>query len=283
VLTHTSNSDVNTPTLSTNRYDGPMGSPHQWLHMTALWAVLCFNSMNAWATPDVVNTSRPDLVGTWYLRIRTATDARVPIIGNTHIQSTTHLLVSIVNNDGVLYQTQRTCIVDSRPSRSITKTVLPKAFIDHLPVKTYPVFLAEKANGAWSYSADLQQQYVGYDGKKANGVIPEDDDDPSVFDWDEDGEPGASVLIDIPLFGHIRIYMVQTNHTLLNGQLLNDNRIEGHSEQLVLDQRTIGADNRLLTTSPKLSVGKGHDRFEMMRIEDDATCTDIRRLGAGTF
>jgi len=273
----------------------PMRLRNQRLQMSTLCGLLCLGPLNAWATAEAeaevevevqdkaTDTAQPELAGTWYLRIRTATDARVPIIGNTHIRSTTHLLVSITDADGVLNQTQKTCIVDSRPSRSITRTVLPKAFVDHLPVKTYPVSVSESEDGSWTYNADLHQQYVGYDGVKAGGVIPDNAKDPSVFDWDEDGKPGASILIDLPLFGHIRIYMVQTNHTLLNGQLVNDNRIEGRSKQLVLDQRTIGADNRLLATSPKLSVGKGHDRFEMMRIEDGATCTNIQQLADGTF
>jgi hypothetical protein len=260
-----------------------MSSRYKWLHVSALCALMALNPMTAQAMDEVDDITQPDLTGTWYLRIRTATDARVPIIGNTHIRSTTHLLVSIANINGVPNQTQRTCIVDSRPSRSITRTVLPKAFVDHLPVKTYPVTLSKSEDGSWSYNADLHQQYVGYDGEKAGGVIPEDDKDPSVFDWDEDGEPGASILIDIPIFGHIRIYMVQTNHTLLSGRVINTNRLEGHSKQLLLDQRTIGADNRLLAASPKLTVGKGHDRFEMMRIDEGATCADIKRMAAGTF
>ena len=44
--------------------------------------------------------------------------------------------------------------------------------------------------------------------------IPRDKKHPAIFDWDEDGKPGASVLVDVPIIGHIRIYMVQTNHDL---------------------------------------------------------------------
>ena len=105
-----------------------------------------------------------DISGTWHLLMRTATDARVPIIGTTHIKTTTHLLIKIAAKDGEILQSQKTCIVDSRPSRNLTRTILPEAFIEHLTQKTYPIQVEQKADGGWSYYADLKQQYVGYHG-----------------------------------------------------------------------------------------------------------------------
>ena len=234
-----------------------------------------------WASPAMAEPASID--GTWYLRIRTATNAKVPIIGNTYIRSTTHLLTTIESTETGHQQTQRTCIVDNRPSRSITRTVLPEAFIAHLPVKTYPITVATQPDGTRKYAADLQQQYVGYDGRKANGVIPRRASDPAVFDWDEDGKPGASVLIDIPILGNVRIYMVQTNHTFLSGKFTSNDTVEGITRQRVLQQRTIGADHRLLAANPKLTIGQGHDKFELVRIESGSDCEDIARLAKGSF
>ena len=234
--------------------------------------------------PSSIDGTEPSSIdGTWYLRIRTATNAKVPIIGNTYIRSTTHLLITIESTENGHQQTQQTCIVDNRPSRSITRTVLPDAFIAHLPVKTYPIAVEARPDGTRTYNADLKQQYVGYDGKKANGVIPERASDPAVFDWDEDGKPGASVLVDIPIFGQVRIYMVQTNHTFLSGKFTSNNTVEGVTHQRLLQQRTIGADNRLLAANPKLTIGQGHDKFELMRIEAGSDCDDIARLARGSF
>tara|TARA_B100000575_G_scaffold274327_1_gene257988 strand:+ start:1102 stop:1845 length:744 start_codon:yes stop_codon:yes gene_type:complete len=233
--------------------------------------------------PHRAAAEMPDLTGSWYLTLRTSTNAKVPIIGNTNIKSTTHLLVSIKATDAGLAQTQQTCVVDNRPSRSITRTVLPKAFIDHLPIKTYPISVTAEPDGSVAYYADLVQQFVGYDGAKANGVIPSRAKDPAVYDWDEDGKPGASVLVDIPIIGHVRIYMVQTNHTVLTGTVRSANKVEGRTKQLLLKQRTIGADNRLLAANPKLTVAEGHNDFELVRIEPGSTCTDIARMAKGRF
>ena len=237
----------------------------------------------AHAMPSDSEGDLSSLAGTWYLRMRTATDAKIPIIGTTHIKSTTHLLTEIMHSNGELLQRQKTCIVDSRPSRSITRTVLPQTFIDHLAVKSYPIEVLPGEDGKRLYRADLKQQFVGYDGEKANGKMPEKASDPSVFDWDEDGDPGASVIINVPLFGRVRIYLVQTNHTVLTGTVVNPDRIEGTTQQLLLKQRTIGASNRLLAANPKLTIGKGHNRFEMMRTESGSTCADVARLAEGTF
>jgi len=231
---------------------------------------------------DPLSTA-PTLTGTWYLRIRTATDARIRILGNTHIRSTTHLLVHIEEGPDGLQQHQQTCTVDTRPSRNITRTILPEAFITHLPQKSYPISFVPSPDGGWIYTADLQQQYVGYDGTRAPDGIPEDAKHPAVYDWDEDGKPGASVLVDLPIFGHIRIYLVQTNHTVLKGRLQPSGRITGTTHQRIMMQRTIGADNRLLAGSPRLSIGTGHDAFELGRIEAKATCTDIKRLAGDSF
>lgn len=230
-------------------------------------------------TAGASDNSIPALSGTWHLRMRTSTEASIPIIGTTRIHTTTHLLVHIEKKQsGVFHQTQRTCVVDSIPDRSLTRTVLPPSFIQNLPVKTYPIKIASKTDNTWSYNADLRQQHVGYKAELATSGIPQDKDHPAVFDWDGDGNPGATVLIDIPLFGDVAVYILQTNHTLLHGQVRNSNLIEGHTKMLLLGQRTIGASNRLLAANPTLNIGKGHTAFEMMRIDDKSQCGDIEKM-----
>jgi hypothetical protein len=235
---------------------------------------------------DVVeegNEQQPSIDGTWYLRMRTSTDARVPIIGTTNIKTTTHMLIKIDTREEGLFQSQKTCVVDTRPSRKIAQTTLPKAFIDHLPEKTYPITLKSNGRGGWDYRADLKQQYVGYRGALAKDGIPKKADHPAVYDWDEDGKPGASVLVTIPIIGNTRIYMVQTNHTFLNGALDEDGVIRGTAHQRILQQRTIGADNRLLAASPNVSISPGHDAFELMRRPSGTTCAEIETEAKTSF
>ena len=76
-----------------------------------LWTLLCSWTVctpSAAASEDLLTQATPDLSGTWYLRIRTATNVRVPIIGSTYIRSTTHLLATTQSTPTGLEQTQQT-------------------------------------------------------------------------------------------------------------------------------------------------------------------------------
>jgi hypothetical protein len=117
---------------------------------------------------------------------------------------------------------------------------------------------------------------VGYDPVKTGGKMPEKKSDPSIFDWDKDGVPGASIYVDIPVIGNVRVYMVQTNHTQLLGRLINAGRIEGRTNMILIDQHTIGADNFLFNRSAEIRPAGGYDDFEMVRIDDGATCATIK-------
>ena len=227
--------------------------------------------------------SPPEIVGTWYLRMQTAVDARIRFLGSIHIRTTTHLLIKISSGPEGYAQHQKTCIVDSRPSRNITKTTLPEAFISHLAQKTYPITLSANPDGSWEYTADLQQQFVGYDGKRSPNAIPESRKHPAVYDWDEDGEPGATVIVDVPILGDVRLFLVQTNHTILKGTFAPPGRVSGTAHQRLMAQQTIGADNLLLAGSPRLTIGSGHNGFEMVSITADADCAEIKRLAGDSF
>jgi len=225
------------------------------------------------------NILKPEaLAGTWHLRMETASDARFGFLGKIHIQTTTHLLVAISQGPVGLTQTQQICAISSVPSSNISRTILPTAFISHLPKKTYTITVANQGENTWHYTADLGQTFVGYDGTKAPNAIPSKAGHPAVFDWDRDGKPGATVIVDIPILGEVRIYLVQTNHMQLSGSVQSPDHISGKAIQILMDQRTIGADNFLLSGSPNLTVGAGHDGFDLGRIKAGADCTDIVAL-----
>ena len=220
------------------------------------------------------DASHPDLTGTFRLTMRTATEAKVPVIGTTIVKTTSKLLATVTWTGGQYVQTHRTCTVDAIPSRGIAKTVLPPTFIAALPVKTYPLRLSQDAQG-WAFDADLMPQSVGYHPDQNGGVMPKDKDNPAIYDWDEDGKPGASVMVDIPVIGQFRIYMVQFSHARLTGRVQSADLVTGKTVMMALDQKTIGADNVLFSSSPSVAPAQGHWAFEMERIADGSTCSDL--------
>lgn len=233
--------------------------------------------LGAWSTASAATPAKPpDLHGTFHLRMRTATDADVPVIGTTRVNTTSDMLATIVWKGDHYEQSHVTCFVSAIPTRGFSRTILPESFIKALPVKTYPLRLTQQGT-TWLYDADLQPQSVGYHMDKTGGPMPAKDSDPAIYDWDGDGKPGASVMVDIPLFGEFRIYMVQWSHARLTGQIKSADEVSGQAILMALNQRTIGADNLLFRTSPAIRPAPTPEAFELTRVPDGSTCADLKR------
>ncbi|MDP6935359.1 MAG: hypothetical protein QGG40_20735, partial [Myxococcota bacterium] len=95
------------------------------------------------------------------------------------------------------------------------------------------------------------------------------------WDADEDGVPGVTVLLDVPLFDDVRVYMVQTGHTLLQGQVRGPDEVHGAIEVTTLEQRTIGASNVLFTPNPRIEPNNARSTFSLVRVEEGTTCSDL--------
>ncbi len=216
----------------------------------------------------------PDITGTFHLRMRAETHAKVPVLGTAIINTTTDLLASVSRQGQQWVQRHTTCAVNTVTRRAIAQTILPDRFIRSLGVKRYALDLEQHQDG-WSYTARLNPQHIGYDSKVSGGVMPTDKEDPSIIDWDNDGKPGATILLKIPLFGKVAIHMVQFNHTQLDGRIESADRISGHVIMLQQNQRTIGADNRLFIANPSIKPAPEPQPFEMERIPEGSTCAAV--------
>lgn len=232
--------------------------------------------MALWSTlPTAHASTPPDLSGTFHLRMRTATDADVPVIGTTRVNTVSDMLATIERKGDAFVQTHITCFVNAIPTRGFARTVLPPTFIKALPVKTYTLALTQDDSG-WRYDADLQPQSVGYHMDQTGGPMPTKSDHPAIYDWDGDGKPGASVMVDIPLFGEFRIFMVQWSHARLTGRIQSADEVTGKAIMMGLNQRTIGADNVLFRTSPKIRPAPEPKNFELTRVPAGSTCADLK-------
>lgn len=231
--------------------------------------------LGIWGTAALAEEAAPpDLRGTFHLRMRTATDAKVPLIGTTRVNTTSDMLATIRLIDGRFVQSHQTCFVNAIPTRGIARTVLPLPFIRALPIKTYTLVLTQDDKG-WRYDADLKPQWVGYHPEQAGTTMPTDPKHPAIYDWDGDGKPGASVLLDVPVFGEFKIYMVQRSHARLTGRIDNENKVTGQAIMMELSQRTIGADNVLFRTSPKIAPAPKPRAFELTRVPQGSICADL--------
>jgi len=223
------------------------------------------------ASPPVAEDFDP--VGTWKLELNIVTDATVPVLGNSPVLSRRTNLATVKRVNGVLMQHHTACDVTAITERAIAVPVIPEAFVKALPDKTYPVALAEGDEGL-TYAADLQMEVSGYDESEPQ-PIPIDEEDPRVFDHDEDGHPGVTVRVRAPLFGEVDVYMTQLAHTWLRGTVTGPDTIEGMADVEILEQEIIGASNLLFVRKTNLRVNLERSTFEMTRLPDGATCEDL--------
>lgn len=200
-----------------------------------------------------------ELAEFWRMEIEVASFAEVPVIGATRATVGSSLAVTLRRTVGGWVQEQEVCTSRVLDARKLVKTLLPDAFVDALPLARFPVHFEQDAGG-WRYIADFGFQAVGWSGV---GALPAVAADPRVTDFDQDGHPGATVLIEAPIVGTGEVYVVQSGRTLADGRLGADGAIEGRLRVVDFGQQVLGASMSLLEHGPRVSPDDARSRFRM--------------------
>ena len=254
--------------------------------MTAVRAAACFAGLGLSSLAHAAPVP-PDLAGTWRLDLYVVSHARIPVLGTTTILARTIFQATIDGDPGSQVMHTRPCKLQPETTRPIATTIIPQAFVDHLPPKHVPLELTARETGGWSLVGDMQPQDVGWTRTRhrptASALVPQDADHPAVLDFEGDGHPGATIHLDAPLFGEIEIYVVQTAHTVLSANIKGDGTITGRANPRDFAQRTIGASNRLFISNPDISLDANQSSFRLARVPDGTACDALARgVGAGT-
>jgi hypothetical protein len=234
-----------------------------------MWSILLSSAL---ASEPETEPEHPDLTGTWKMTLSISTAAHIPVLGDTVVVSERVNLVRIVEQDGEILQHHKPCTVEATSEQLIAETTIPDAFVRSLPSKTYPVNLSWDGS-AWTYSADLQPERMGY--AESATRLPTEAEDDHVEDSDQDGAPGVTIRIKVPVFGVVDAYMVQTAHTLLEQGIVEADTIHGAADVQVLEQNIIGATNALFARQPTIVPVPGVNTFSLERVEDGASCLDL--------
>lgn len=208
-----------------------------------------------------------DPAGTWRLDLVVATRAHIPILGDIRSASRNVLLVTIARDGDGWIQRQQVCAARIEGEAGLARTLIPRAFVDALPPRSYPITLDGDR-----YLADPGSESVGFRGT----VLPSSANDPSVFDQDRDGAPGVSVRVEVPMFGGADVWVAQRGHSVLKGRVVSPDRIEGSVDVRVLQQVTLGASNRLFAHSVHAIPDPAASRFTLTRLPEGATCAELR-------
>jgi hypothetical protein len=229
----------------------------------------------------------PDLAGDWRMDLYVVSHARIPVLGTTTILAHTLFQATVDGAPGAQVLHTRPCRLNPQTTRPIATTIVPQAFVDHLPSKHVPLVMSQAPDGGWRFTGDMQPQDVGWTRKRytptRGALVPQDKEHPAVLDFEGDGHPGATVHLDAPLFGNIEIYVVQTAHTKLAAEVGDAQVIEGHADPQGFGQRTIGASNRLFVSNPDITLDPAQSSFRLARVPTGTSCGTLASgTGAGT-
>jgi hypothetical protein len=200
----------------------------------------------------------------YLLDMAVVTRARVPFAGEREVVTRSLAAVRFEVVDGRWMQHQRPCAVDVEGGN----VVFPPAFVQAMPDRSDPVIWTDDGG----YRFDPGPAWVGL---TPGSELPDKADDPGVIDHEGDGHPGATVLLQLPVFGSVRLYLAQISHGVLVGVADGDG-ISGRVDVKRLEQRTLGASVGVFAVSPDVVLVPERSRFTL-RPDLDGRCAAVWR------
>lgn len=226
------------------------------------------------STPDRGSGSEVTWAGRWAMELRITSVARIPLIGNQHSVTTSWMLVDLQQEGTRWIQRHQVCDFRVDSDAGGARLIVPPAFVRSLPTRVYPISLTP-ANGRGSCRADMGVEVIGLDRSFSDVSLPTNARHPGVRDTDGDGAPGATIEMQIPALGRVKLYVVQRSHLVLNGRRAPDGSVRGAVDIRVQEQRTIGARPGLLGRSPAIRPVSARSDFALVRVPDTTECADL--------
>jgi len=218
---------------------------------------------------------RPPLAGYWAQRRFYSSLSDLPVLGMKETSTTSISLVKIEEHEnGQLTLVTTLCGIDiDNGAEGMVDVLVPDAFVRSIPQATLSATLTREERG-WRF---FQPRHFDVRGavleSKADESLPVDVDDPRVFDQDEDGEPGVTMIVTGLTQG--RLFIVQRTSYELDGFVVSDLLIEGRADWTD-EQVLLASDNPNLTGSPPKTPKLEASTFTMLRLTGEPDCNTAR-------
>ncbi len=248
----------------------------------------------ALAAPAPADAARPPAtapglpVGRYALEIVLATHTRVPVLGVAEGRTTSTVLVEVEPLDIAPEIPERArwwltnCDVTVEGERGPGRVVVPDAFVDAHGTREAAA-VREGGEGRPMWRIDLGAQAVGWD-PTLRTTVPRRGRDTGVVDWEGDGRPGGTILLeDIPVFERVEIHVAQLAHLRLWGAEPGGEAapkdaepvLAGGVEVLELEQRTLGASVPIFAASLRVRADEAASSFRLLALSPDAGCAEV--------
>jgi hypothetical protein len=199
-----------------------------------------------------------------------SSEAKVPVLG---WQKSTIRSVSWVTLDADGAWSHQVCTVAVRDNTPLARTHIPDAFVASLPVT---VAAAEVQSD--TLRVDLGVATIGWDPSVVS-TMPQAAQSPGVVDHEDDGRPGATVMLHIRGVGEFGIEVAQTSRAILTGTRIPTGWA-GTVQTRQLEQSVFGADHRMLRKTPELRPRDRDSHFELSATTA-TSCEALKPVGDG--
>ncbi len=217
----------------------------------------------------------PDLSGRWAMMQIYPQTATLPFAGEVLRTSTVLQLVDVEQGETMLTLRDVYCATLIDDGTPLVATTIPTEFMQSLhPAPKTARLMSAGTDPVWRF---VQQTYVEVRGatlaSPETDPLPDDPNDPRVFDQDGDGKPGLTVEVTILGIVEGRTYLVQRVRYALEGTVSSNDAVDGRVTWSD-EQSVLGATTPLLLVDTASLPDPHPDRhvFMMRRVEDGMTC-----------
>lgn len=220
--------------------------------------------------------------GRYALFMKNATQAKVPVLGERPGASEAWVLVDVAAPGATTAEAMQTpCDVRMIGAGDKASVRLGPGFVEAMGTKATTYRFDREASG-WAVSVDLGVDHVGYDPQTTGGTLPKKPGDDGVLDHEGDGHPGGTVIVDVPVFGEMQIYIAQKAHSSLHGRATDGGGLEGGITGHVLEQRTLAATSPLMKVSPRMRPDPARSSWWMVPVPAETTCETLAARACAT-
>ena len=222
-------------------------------------------------SPAYADDDPVDLSGTWRVDYVTTTTIKIPVIDDFQTVNRAVLVAEIEQDDETIDMVTRVCSLEIDSDMPLVRSKAPPEFGENLPEVQRSGRLRQR-NGEWELQIAPKWQTLGVNlDDPENDDLPDNDDDPRVYDHEGDGNPGGTIVIEGAIDGEI--YVIQKSWDQWRGRIRSQNRIEGIL-RWETQQSVVGATHRILRRQPRATPHPDQKKnlFRMTRVRSEPPC-----------
>ena len=216
-----------------------------------------------------------DLTGTW-AQLHVTSRMSKPAIGDPKASPTTSiLLVKITYESGRFFMESDLCSLTLGQTSTLVTTVVPQAFTDSIATVKREFTLIDSDGVVQFFEPEHVDLYGVNLANPQTDKLPEEADDPAVWDQDGDGHPGMTIQISGIIQGDF--YLIQRTISSMTGPVEADDRFDGLVASAT-EQVYLGTNNEtLMNFIPETyaDTDPSHSYYRHTRVDPSWGCTEI--------